>query len=235
MVVISFKTKTGCTLLGNYKLISLKRVNSTQTRAHEMIASGNATDGMIIMADVQTAGHGRHSRKWVSNSGNLYVSFIFSSLRRDPRLAYVVAVAVKDVLNSFGIHAGIKWPNDILIDGAKVCGILIEYIDQWVVVGIGINIQSCPDIAKYQTTYLGRYVNVTRAALMGRLTQALDKWRGCDFDTVRDAWMASAVGIGKKIMYHDIPSVICGIDGDGALILDQSGSRVRIYGDEISY
>ena len=149
--------------LANYKLISFDKIPSTQTYALEMVASGAARDHTVIMAMAQSAGRGRYRRTWVSHHGNLYASFIYNADERDPRLSYVVAVSVAETLISFGIHPKIKWPNDILIDGKKVCGILIEYAGRFVIVGIGINIKYNPTVAAYQTTKMDNYATVEKS------------------------------------------------------------------------
>ena len=122
-----------------------------------MIARGDAQDHTVIVANAQYAGRGRYRRKWISHHGNLYTSFIFLSVDRDPRLSYVIAVAIADTIMSFGIKPQIKWPNDILIDGKKVAGTLIEYAGRFVIVGIGINIETNPTVAEYETTKLSKY------------------------------------------------------------------------------
>lgn len=224
----------GSTFLGTYKLISLGRIPSTQTYAHELIAAGRGEDGTVVMADAQTAGHGRHARQWVSNPGNLYVSFIFDARRRDSRLAYAIAVAVADTIAAWGISPQIKWPNDILIDGAKVCGILIEYVDNKVIIGIGVNIASAPTVVKYPTTWLGRYADVKRREFLARLMEKIDFWRRAAFSDVRRAWTERAVGINQTILYHDAPYKMIGLDENGALILRQGTQEIKVYGDEIN-
>jgi len=124
----------GFTQLANYKVLSFDKIPSTQTLAHDMVARGVATDHTVVVAQAQSAGRGRYKRTWVSHHGNLYVSFIFGMPERDPRLSYSVAVAIAETISSFGIAPTIKWPNDILISGAKVSGALIEYAGRFVII-----------------------------------------------------------------------------------------------------
>ena len=109
----------GCINLVGYKLLSFDKIPSTQDYAHELISSGRAVNRTAILAAAQSSGRGRYRRKWVSHHGNLYISFIFLSPERNPRLSYSVAVAVADTIASFGLHPTIKWPNDILVDKKK--------------------------------------------------------------------------------------------------------------------
>lgn len=224
----------GCIKLAGYKLISFDKIPSTQTYALNMVATGTARDHTVVMAEAQSAGRGRYRRTWVSHHGNLYVSFIYNAEERDPRLSYMVAVAVAETLMSFGIHPKIKWPNDIMIDGKKVCGILIEYAGRFVIVGIGINIKSNPTVAAYQTTKLDNYANVDKSDLLNRLMKNLDKWRRTDFPLVRARWMDLATGLNKIVKYRGENVELIGINENGALVLRDGSRYLLAYGDEIS-
>ena len=220
--------------LAGYKLISFDKIPSTQTYALNMVAMGDARDHTVIMAEAQSDGRGRYHRTWVSHHGNLYASFIFSAEERDPRLAYVVAVAVTETLISFGINPKIKWPNDILIDDKKVCGILIEYAGRFVIIGIGINIKSNPTVPSYKTTKLDNYARVEKSELLNKLMKNLDKWRQIDFPLIRARWMDLATGLNKIVKYRGDNVELVGINENGALVL-RNGSRYMLaYGDEIS-
>ena len=224
----------GCIKLAGYKLISFDKIPSTQTYALNMVAMGDARDHTVIMAEAQSDGRGRYHRTWVSHRGNLYASFIFSAEERDPRLAYVVAVAVTETLISFGINPKIKWPNDILIDDKKVCGILIEYAGRFVIIGIGINIKSNPTVPGYKTTKLDNYARVEKSELLNKLMKNLDKWRQIDFPLIRARWMDLATGLNKIVKYRGDNVELIGINENGALVL-RNGSRYMLaYGDEIS-
>lgn len=224
----------GCIKLAGYKLISFDKIPSTQTYALDLIARGAARSRTVVVALAQSAGRGRYRRTWVSHHGNLYASFIFASENRDPRLSYVVAVAIAETLISFGIHPTIKWPNDILIDGAKVCGVLIEYAGAFVIVGIGINIKSNPTVPEYKTTKLENYANVERTELLNRLMRNLDKWMRADFADVRARWMEMAAALNKVVRYRGENVELIGINESGALVLRRGTQYLLAYGDEIS-
>lgn len=199
-----------------------------------MVATGDARDHTVIMAEAQSAGRGRYKRTWVSHHGNLYVSFIYDSEERDPRLSYMIAVAIAETLISFGIKPRIKWPNDILIDGKKVSGTLTEYAGRFVIIGIGINIKSNPTVENYETTKLDNYVKVDKSDLLNKLMKNLDKWRRTDFPLVRARWMDLATGLNKTVKYRGETAELIGINENGALLL-RNGSRYMLtYGDEIS-
>lgn len=220
--------------LAGYKLISFDKIPSTQTYALDMVAQGTARDHTVILAEAQSAGRGRYRRTWVSHHGNLYASFIFATDERDPRLSYVVAVAVAETMIAFGIDPTIKWPNDILIDGAKVAGILIEYAGAFVIVGIGVNIKTNPTVAEYKTTKLENYSNVSRDEFLNKLMKNLDKWRRTDFVNVRARWMELAAGLHCVVKYRGGDVELIGINENGALILRHDTKYFLAYGDEIS-
>lgn len=216
-------------------MYSFDKIPSTQDAAHDLIAMGQGANRTAIVALAQSAGRGRHRRKWVSHHGNLYVSFIYDCDVRDGRLAYAVAVAVAETLVSYGINPTIKWPNDILIDGKKACGILIEYAGPYVIVGVGINIQTNPTVREYKTTKLDNYVaNISANELLGRLMRNLDKWRRTDFSVVRSRWMQMVEHLNKNVLYQGNPAELIGINENGALILRRDTRYLLVYGDEIS-
>lgn len=224
----------GCTKLVGYKLISFDKIPSTQTYALDMVASGTARDHTIVMAEAQSAGRGRYRRTWVSHHGNFYASFIFSAPERDSRLSYMVAVAIAETIMSFGVIPTIKWPNDILIDGKKVCGVLIEYAGAFVIVGIGINIKSNPTVAENITTKLENYADVPKAELLNRLMRNLDKWMKTDFAIVRARWMELAIALRKVVKYRGQDVELIEINENGALVLRRGSEYMLAYGDEIS-
>lgn len=199
-----------------------------------MIAQGRASDHMVIVAAAQYAGRGRYRRKWVSHHGNLYASFIFNSVERDPRLSYAVAVAIAETLISYGISPLIKWPNDILVDNAKISGVLIEYAGRFVIVGIGINIHTNPTVPEYKTTRMDEYADVEVTDIMSRLVKNLDKVINADFDSVRKRWMELAAGLNKLVKYRGETVELIGVNDNGALVVRRGPEYLLVHGDEIS-
>ena len=222
-----------CLRLAGYKVVSFDKISSTQSYAHDMIAQGIASDHMAIVAAAQYAGRGRYRRKWVSHHGNLYVSFIFNSPERDPRLSYAVAVAVAETIVSYGVNPQIKWPNDILVNNAKISGVLIEYVGRFVIIGIGINVHTNPTVPEYKTTRLDEYANVEVTDVMSRLVKNLDKFIKADFDIVRKRWMALAAGLNKLVKYRGEMVELIGVNDNGALVVRRGPEYLLIHGDEI--
>lgn len=226
--------KKGGIKLDAYKMLSFDKIPSTQDYAHDLIAEGKATDKTVVVAQAQSAGRGRYKRTWVSHHGNLYASFIYKVYERDPKLSYAVAVAIAETLITFGLKPQIKWPNDVLIDGKKISGVLIEYARNFVIVGIGINIKTCPTVKEYKTTKVNDYTNASVEEILSVLMKKLDKWRGVDFAFVRERWMELAICINKMIKYQGKQAELIGLNEDGALVLRFDSRYVLTYGDEIS-
>lgn len=221
--------------LDTYKLLSFDKISSTQDYAHDLIARGDAHNKTIIQALAQSAGRGRYRRTWVSHHGNLYASFIYKTTERDPKLSYAVAVAIAETLIALGMLPEIKWPNDVLIKGKKISGVLIEYSQSFVIIGIGINIKTCPTVKEYKTTKINNFVkDADINNVLGILIKEMDKWRKVNFLTVRERWMDLAAALNKVIQYHGKPAELIGLNEDGALVLRDGSRYILTYGDEIS-
>ena len=234
MDMILSKIRKGNIKLDTYKLLSFDKIPSTQDYAHDLIAQKKATDKTVVTALAQSAGRGRYRRTWVSHHGNLYVSFIYKIAERDPKLSYAVAVAIAETLMYFGMEPQIKWPNDVLVKGKKISGVLIEYSQNFVIVGIGINIKTCPTVKEYKTTKVSNFIDVDINDVLGILMKKMDKWRNADFMLVRNRWMDLAAGLNKIIQYHSKPMELIGLNEDGALVLRDGSRYILTYGDEIS-
>jgi len=131
----------------------IEQTPSTQQEARKLIADGDAKIGDIVLAGEQTAGRGRFGRSWISPKGGLYITVICST---DPLISLRAGLAVARALQSVGIEAGLKWPNDVLVESLKIAGVLIEKDGDYSLMGIGLNLSSAPlDTA----TCVARYVD----------------------------------------------------------------------------
>jgi len=169
-----------------------------------------------ITARRQTSGRGRRARPWISEAGNLSASLLLSDPcppDRAAELSFVAALALHDAIveaaPALGPRATFKWPNDVLIDGAKVAGILVEGESAGsalaAVIGIGVNCVSHPDGTPYPATNLAAAGAVVSAdnlmlALARTMTSRLAQWdRGGGFASVRADWLKRAGGIGRDL------------------------------------
>ncbi|MFA5079118.1 MAG: biotin--[acetyl-CoA-carboxylase] ligase [Dehalococcoidia bacterium] len=223
--------------------------SSTQDVAKEMAERG-APEGTAVIAGMQESGRGRLGRSWLSPEGGLATSII---LRPDvsalPLLPAICALAVFRTIKALGIRADIKWPNDILIGGRKVCGILIEHglkdgAVRYSIVGIGININFdtslYPEIAGSATSLsveLGHELAVERVALS--LYTELEKlYLQCHKpDIILTEWTANMVTIGKRVKVksgnNEIEGVAEAVNSSGHLLLrtDDGSVQEMLAGD----
>lgn len=234
-------------------------VTSTQKVAKEYAMNG-AKHGTLIVADEQTEGRGRMVRKWYSPKGTgIWASFILRpdiQIQHAPQLTLLSAVAVVQAIKKVThITPEIKWPNDILISGRKVCGILTELQAeedriQSVILGIGINVNQdendfSAEIIKKATSLkieLGKTVN--RSSLIQSLCyyieQLLHLYISEGFTPIKSLWETYAVSIGKRISARTVKGtfdgVALGINNEGVLLLKQdNGDIVEIISADIDF
>lgn len=227
-------------------------LDSTNIRALECARSGE-TGPLWIVARQQTAGRGRRGRRWISEPGNLYASLLLSQpspSERAPELCFVAALAVSDaiaaVADDLTTRVALKWPNDVLLDGRKVAGILIEGEGSPLsaVIGIGVNCTHHPHETSYPATSL-RAADVlsTPAALFailsGALLRRLAQWsHGNEFAAIRTEWLARAARLGEAVSVVVADRAITGIfetiDEAGYMMLRlDNGSIERIAAGDV--
>ena len=236
-------------MTGHYAVRHYETIGSTNDEARRLIAEG-APDGTVIHADEQTAGRGRRAHSWYSPPGNLYVSVILRTGQPPDRiteLSFLTALAVADTVETLlprKIQAMLKWPNDVLINGAKIAGILLEQADDATIVGVGLNILEAPANTSYKTTTVvanGGIASVdsARDILLARLGRHLEAWQRDGFSLIRDQWLGRSYPIGAAIRVNaqgqSVAGAFGGLDMDGALLLDTPDGRKRIVAGEIAY
>jgi BirA family biotin operon repressor/biotin-[acetyl-CoA-carboxylase] ligase len=240
------------------KLHYLLEVDSTNTHARRLAESG-AAEGEIVIAELQTLGRGRLGRSWFSPPYvNLYLSVILRPKLAPlaaPQITLMAAVALADTVASFGpCEPVIKWPNDILVFGKKLAGILTESsltsdgID-FVILGIGVNLNfpaaHMPRELRERATSLIELSRdpVNREAFLRRLIQDLERCYGIleesGFDAIASRWNSRFTLRGKRVRVEMTDEVILGaargIDRDGALLVEDDTGKMRrvVAGDVI--
>lgn len=203
---------------------------STQDEA-KRLASAGAPEGTVVQCLEQLQGRGRHGRVWHSPPGNLYMSVLLRPgcpAGQAAQLSFVTALALADALDTLlapGPALTLKWPNDILIDGKKISGILIEREGDSCIVGIGVNIFAPPEGAAALNACCGDSrpaIHPFRDAVLAALRARYDAWRENGFAPVRAAWLARAHGLNGPIRVtvggREREGLFCGIGDDGRLL-----------------
>jgi BirA family biotin operon repressor/biotin-[acetyl-CoA-carboxylase] ligase len=229
-------------------LIYLPETGSTNDKAKHLANEG-APEGTLVIADFQTAGRGRLDRRWVAPpGGSLLMSLLFRPAlapQQIQRLTMICGLAVADAIESeTGVVAGLKWPNDIVVDGAKAGGILTESgfrgnQVEWAIVGIGLNVNldlaQLPEDLLMPATSLSHALGskVPRLPLLLAFLQAVER----RYQALRAGhsphgeWAAKLVTIGQRVVASTqdgiIEGVAEGVDADGALLVRLAGGSLQ--------
>lgn len=242
-------------------------LDSTQARARELARAGTP-HGTLVVAEVQTGGRGRLGRRWGSPKGGLWMSLVLRpgfDAGQATRITQTAAVGVAKALWEIGVEARIKWPNDLLVDGRKICGILAESSVEnvpvvakrvgpgnvnrrldFVVLGVGMNANLDPadlevpdrEVATVRTE-LGRDVDMLSLlrALLSNLETELSRIE--DFGAVLQDWRALNCTLGERVRVQRFGETLEGIAEDlsaeGALVLRTGDSRVELFEGEIEH
>jgi BirA family transcriptional regulator, biotin operon repressor / biotin---[acetyl-CoA-carboxylase] ligase len=240
-----------------YLLRPFDRVESTNDEARRLAEQG-AEAGMVVVADQQLKGRGRHGRVWQSPPGNLYASLLLRpdcTIAQSAQLSLVASLALAEAVIALappGVDVRVKWPNDVLVRGAKVAGLLLESTAgagervAWVVVGSGVNIKSAPADTPYPATALAHegFPPLAPLDLLVRYLTALDgwlaRWRVGGFAAVRPAWLALGCAVGDRIRLRLAGEELAGrfldVTDQGALLVGDEGDRRRqITAGELIY
>ncbi len=222
-----------------------QQTTSTQDLAHDATKNG-AQEGMVFQASKQSDGRGRHGNSWSAPVGNLYLSFILRpdfDLQQAGQISFIVSCAVARALEHYidtdKHDLKLKWPNDILVNGLKISGILLESnikdnaIDS-LIVGIGVNIFNKPDLAICLNDIADEpvYVNKVRDLILHEFKVFYTLWHKKGFEPIREFWQSRAYGMGQDMVAR-LPDqkfygIFNGITDDGCLILKESNGNDRI-------
>jgi BirA family biotin operon repressor/biotin-[acetyl-CoA-carboxylase] ligase len=215
-----------------------RTTDSTNVRAQALAAAG-APHGTLVTAEAQTAAHGRQGRAWVTPAGRALACSLV--LRDPPRLLpMLAALAVADVAEALDREqrtARVKWPNDVLLDGRKVAGILAEGRPQegWVVLGIGVNVAVepaalPPELREIATSLGGEPADVERALAL--LLDALERWLTTPVAEAIAAYRTRDALLGREISWAGGAGVADGIADDGRLrVLTATGESLIDAGE----
>jgi len=229
-------------MMSGPEIIVFDELDSTSAEARRRALAGE-TGPLWIMARRQSAGRGRRGRVWQSGADNLAATLLLTldaSPLRAAQLGFVAALAVADMVQAYAppTTVRLKWPNDVLVEGRKVAGVLIESGPAkagglWVSTGIGLNLVSCPADVEYPAMALADGLSADVKCcpspdeamewLSESLAWRLSQWLEQGFEPIRQAWLERAMGMGRicsaRLARQTIEGVAESLDADGALLL----------------
>lgn len=224
--------------MSRYTLLMFNELDSTSLEANKL-ASSAPIGNFVIWAKSQTAGRGRTGRQWESKPGNLYMSILLpseASVEDQAQVSFVAALSVLDAIQgeqSAAIDIKLKWPNDVMVSGKKISGILLESAKvrgkNYLIIGIGVNLDNHPELKEKPATSMKAsglpYDSVEQ--ILNLIMSAFEKYYGIwhesyGFAKIRELWLARAYKFKEAITVSDGKQRISGVFED----LDQSGSIV---------
>jgi BirA family biotin operon repressor/biotin-[acetyl-CoA-carboxylase] ligase len=237
------------------KILSYQSIDSTNSEATRLIQAGQVLQPLWILAETQDQGRGRQGRHWTSEKGNVFATLVWPApeMAKAPQTSFIIAVAVQAVLqNLIGNKAQVscKWPNDILINNRKIAGILLETAkdpkgQDWLIIGIGINLVSKPSDSRWPAIYLNEFATVPTphdvvTSLHQKWVKLYEIWEARGFKPIAENWMRCAFGLGVRVQYSikdtKQSGAFSGLDETGAaLIRLDSGWVERVYAGEIEF
>lgn len=232
------------------QIIKYKKIDSTNEEAKRLIDIGKIDRGGIaIIAEEQTGGRGRYDRVWHSPKGNLYCSLVFKVKHDNPDVAqicFVAGLAVGRVLYGM-LPEGIikyKWPNDVLADGKKISGTLLEFHKGYMIVGVGINIESYPDNTIYPATSVKNIVKTDCSVeymlqnFINQFSNLYETWSKYGFVSLQDEWRDHTIHkkgdeLTVSLISEKFPAIYQDIDENGDLEVMVDGVLRKINSGEV--
>jgi len=256
---MTYLSSTSPKLPSGYRLLRMETVDSTNAEARRRAKAGEPGP-LWIWSARQSQGRGRGGREWVSQHGNLFATLLVGincPVRMAGQLALVAGIVAFDTIAKLIAYEGrsellLKWPNDVLLTGEKVAGMLLENVGSTVenrstvVIGTGINLANHPEDLPQPAVSLAAYgMTVTPADALEVLAATTHDWltrwgEGNSFPSIRRAWLDRAGPAGRalrvKINGEDREGVYAGLDADGALrLLTPDGSEHRIAAGDVFF
>ena len=237
-------------LAKEWKIFEFEELGSTNDKAVELSARPPA-EKFVVIARRQTAGRGRRGRRWESPEGNLYMSLAFPLEETGwGQLVFVVSLSLLETVKKFAPAADLKlkWPNDVLLNNAKISGILLEKgSGMYIIVGIGVNLAVAPenrtDMLYRAASLRQNGISVERkdffAAFLSCFDDNLKQWRKSGFAGIREKWLRHARGLNEKVRVN-LPKesksgIFRGIDENGLLLLEHLTQIEKISAGDVFF
>ena len=248
---------TGQGIDARFRLHRFDDIDSTNTEAKRLAAEG-APEFTVVLAKSQNAGRGRRGRHWASPPGNLYSSVVLrpdSTPLEGAQVSFVAALAVSDVARQVlpaAAAIACKWPNDVIVNGHKISGVLLESAAtagrlEWLVLGVGINVRHHPGLTgAYPSSALvdegaaELQVDTAVTYYLDALEAWYGRWRRDGFPAIRAAWLERALGLGGPVSVALERETVTGrfvdLDSSGALIVEtDDGAHVMIAAGDVTF
>jgi BirA family biotin operon repressor/biotin-[acetyl-CoA-carboxylase] ligase len=225
-------------------LVHFDELDSTNTYLKQNWES--LPQGIVVTTNKQSAGRGRYNRVWVSQEGGLYFSVLLKPTQQDflPNLTQLMALCICQTLEKYGLMPQLKWPNDVLINGQKICGILSEAVIKGtrigaIIIGVGVNLSQdgLEHIDQPATSLKKLGIEIKKEVLLQQILEYF--WKGisplCEngFETIRTAYKQRAVFLGKQVSVTNNDKTIFGLAEDisarGTLLLRTEKGLEEIY------
>ena len=225
----------------NFTIHQFDVVDSTNDLAKNLANNRQIFDREIIVANQQNKGRGRLDRQWVSPQGNLYFSLVLQpkiAIEKISQMSLVVIVilnlAVQKIAKNFQLKIENKWPNDLLINNKKVAGILLESINynnicEYLIIGIGVNINSIPpDLSNIADKLQNYFPTITAEEMLEKFLDEFEvlyqNWRDFGFKNIRQLWRQNAYNLNQEITIkpsnNETRGIFKDIDDEGNLLLE---------------
>lgn len=234
----------------SYHLLSYATIDSTNEEAKRLAEAG-AQHGAVIWAEMQTHGKGRQEREWISQPGNLFCSLLLKPCATPdflPQLSFVASLALdralRDVVPAHS-RVSLKWPNDVLLDGRKLAGILLETLPdtvtgtRWVIIGVGVNVDHSPQQTMYPATSLKETgveiisAKIVLSRFLDCFEPLYDEWIDKGFAHIAAQWLERAEGFGQQVELDTgdqrIRGRFVGLDPQGQLQLEQVDGGITAH------
>lgn len=232
-------------LIEHLEIQTYDKLDSTQTFAKEQLLAGKIAHFTTISALFQTSGKGRNSRNWISKNGDVAITIVLPATAQDDQVSYVAGVAVLESIKAFypSLSPQLKWVNDVLIDEKKVCGILLEKVNNSLLIGIGVNLSEAPvspDFTACSLQNYGKQISSEEfiSILLDIFKTKYNTWLQLGFNPIRNSWKKNCYRLGEQIKVGfpdgtELSGRFKDIDRDGMLIIGVRGKERFINAGEI--
>lgn len=233
----------------NFLLITLDSATSTMDEAKKNI--NNLDSNFIIIANQQSSGRGRRGSEWISPPGNIYISIVLKNdypIKQHYIFSILTLLSIKKTIFELGSNdIFFKWPNDIFYKNKKFGGLILENVsldnqDNFIIIGLGINVSSAPKVQNYETSFIKEFINIDNKItflefFFVNFFEFLNNSKNLKNKLFSD-FKKSLMFINKKIKIKldtnkDIDGIFKDINDDGALVLDRNDEIIYIYSGNI--